>query len=152
MEIPEGTAEAPPGVFVERVFAYLIDGVVLVVLSLAAVFIIVRYFAEMGKLFPYIRHWFPFIRSHVFLASLLVSPTYYIGLWSWRGQTLGKMALGIRIVKTNGAAITLGTAVLRYIGYWVSAAALFMGFFMVAWDSKEQGLHDKIAHTYVVKV
>lgn len=81
----------------------------------------------------------------------IISLVYIIGFWTWRGQTPGKMALGVRIIKTDGSPIGLGTAILRYIGYIVSAIILLIGYFMIAWDSKKQGLHDKIAGTYVVK-
>lgn len=77
---------------------------------------------------------------------------YIVGFWTWNnGQTPGKMALGIRIVKTDGSPISFGVAILRYIGYWVSSIILYIGFLMIAWDSKKQGLHDKIAGTYVVR-
>jgi len=110
--------------FWHRLWAYLIDWIIGLVLGLF--------------LFP-----FP-------LVGILVSAIYCIGFWAWRGQTPGKMALGIKIVKTNGTAITFGNALARYIGYWVSAIPLGLGFLWVAWDSRKQGWHDKIAQTYVV--
>ena len=76
---------------------------------------------------------------------------YFIGFWAWRGQTLGKMALKMKIVKCDGGSIGIGRAILRYIGYLLSTVIAFIGHFMVIWDRKKQGLHDKIAKTYVVK-
>ena len=76
---------------------------------------------------------------------------YVIGFWTWRGQTPGKMAVGVKIIKTDGSPIGIGRAVLRYIGYLVSTIIIFIGYLMIAWDSKKQGLHDKIAGTYVIK-
>ena len=76
---------------------------------------------------------------------------YIVGFWTWRGQTLGKMAMGVRIIKTDGSPIGIGRAILRYIGYFVSTIIIFIGYLMIAWDSNKQGLHDKIAGTYVVK-
>lgn len=84
--------------------------------------------------------------------GFILGLVYYVALWTWRGQTVGKMAMRVRIIKTDGTPITLGTAVLRYVGYIVSTIVLLIGFFMIAWDGKKQGLHDKIAGTYVVKV
>ncbi|MBI2866420.1 MAG: RDD family protein [Chloroflexi bacterium] len=84
--------------------------------------------------------------------GLIIGIVYIVGMWAGRGQTLGKMAMGVRIVKADGRPIDLGTAILRYVGYWVSGIILAIGFLMVAWDGKKQGLHDKIAGTYVVRV
>ena len=70
-----------------------------------------------------------------------------------KGQTLGKMALGIKVIKRNGQALGLGQAALReVVGKFVSFIALCLGFLWVAWDPKKQGWHDKIAGTEVIKV
>ena len=75
---------------------------------------------------------------------------YYIGFWVWKGATPGKMILGMEIVNSQGNRIGIGRAILRYIGYFVSYIIILIGYLMIAWDSKKQGLHDKIAGTYVV--
>lgn len=77
---------------------------------------------------------------------------YFVGFWTWRGQTPGKMVLGIKVIRTDSSPITLGYAFLRYLGYIVSAMTLYIGFIWIAFDSRKQGLHDKIADTYVVKL
>jgi uncharacterized RDD family membrane protein YckC len=38
----------------------------------------------------------------------------------------------------------------RYLGYFVSALPLGLGFFWVAWDKRKQGFHDKLAKTVVI--
>jgi len=81
----------------------------------------------------------------------VIGIVYVIGFWTWRGQTPGKIVMGVKIVKTDGSPIGIGRAILRYIGYWVSSIIICIGYLMIAWDSKKQGLHDKIAGTYVVK-
>lgn len=69
-----------------------------------------------------------------------------------KGGTPGKLILGMRIVNDKGEYIGIPMAILRYIGKIVSGMILFIGYFMIGWDEKKQGLHDKIAQTYVVKV
>lgn len=81
----------------------------------------------------------------------IIGIIYVIGFWTWRGQTPGKMVMGIKIIKTDGSPIGIGRAILRYVGYLVSTIIIYIGYLMIAWDSKKQGLHDKIAGTYVVK-
>ncbi len=86
------------------------------------------------------------------LLSLLVGIAYFVGFWVWRGQTPGKIALGMKVMHTDGSKLTIGDALLRYLGYFVSAATLFIGFIWIAFDSRKQGLHDKMADTCVVKI
>jgi uncharacterized RDD family membrane protein YckC len=76
---------------------------------------------------------------------------YYIGFWTWKGQTPGKMVMGIKIIAADGGPIGLGRAIIRYLGFFVSAIILYLGFIMIAFDGRKQGLHDKIAGTFVVR-
>jgi uncharacterized RDD family membrane protein YckC len=65
--------------------------------------------------------------------------------------TIGKRALGLKVINSNGGRITFGQATGRHFGKWVSFVILFIGFLMVLWDDKRQALHDKMAGTYIVK-
>lgn len=67
------------------------------------------------------------------------------------GQTLGKLMLGLRVVKEDGTPITDGEAVMRYLGYILNSAVFMLGWLWAFVDDRNQGFHDKIAHTYVVK-
>jgi len=118
-------------------------------------------------------------------AWLLVSGIYVVGLWTWRGQTLGKIVMRIRIVKSDMSSISIGTAILRYIGLIAPAIIVLIVLLFVVYsisailpvsgsivaftayiapilvilllsliitrDNKKQGLHDRIARTYVVE-
>jgi uncharacterized RDD family membrane protein YckC len=64
--------------------------------------------------------------------------------------TLGKLALGIRVTDMHGARISFLRALGRYPAKFLSAIILFIGFLMVAWTSRKQGLHDMIASTLVL--
>jgi uncharacterized RDD family membrane protein YckC len=86
------------------------------------------------------------------LAGFVTGIIFYIGFWSWRGQTPGKMIVGIKIVRNDGSSINIGRAFLRLLGYVVSGLIIYVGYLMIAWDVKKQGLHDKIADTIVIKV
>jgi uncharacterized RDD family membrane protein YckC len=70
------------------------------------------------------------------------------------GQTLGKKALGIKVVKLNGETVTMGTALMReLLGRMVAGFIPFaIGYLWMLWDKDKQGLHDKIAGTIVIKV
>ena len=69
-----------------------------------------------------------------------------------KGGTPGKLILGMRIVNEEGNYIGIPMAILRYIGKLLSGVILGMGYLMIAFTDKKQGLHDKIAKTFVVKV
>ncbi len=82
----------------------------------------------------------------------LLSIAYFVGMWTWRQQTLGMMALGLRVARdADGQPPGFARSLLRYVGYWLSWIALFIGFIWVAFDSRKQGWHDKIAGTVVVR-
>jgi uncharacterized RDD family membrane protein YckC len=81
---------------------------------------------------------------------LVINLLYYCGLESSSKQaTLGKMAVGIKVGDENGEQISFGNALGRYLSKILSVLILFIGYMMVGWDEKKQGLHDKIAGTYV---
>jgi uncharacterized RDD family membrane protein YckC len=91
----------------------------------------------------------PFDRL-IILGGLIVSIVYYVSAWAKSGQTLGKSVTGMKIVGRDGAPPSWGQALLRYVGYIISGLVFSLGFIWVAFDSKRQGWHDKIAGTYVV--
>lgn len=84
--------------------------------------------------------------------NVVIPLAYMVGFWTWKGATPGKMICKLRIVNLDGSPITFKTALLRIVGYAVSAIALGIGFIMIGFDPKKQGWHDRIAKTYVVKV
>lgn len=82
----------------------------------------------------------------------LIAAAYYIAFWATTGQTLGHKLLGLRVVRTDGGPVGVGAAIARYLGYILSFAVLCIGFIWIAFDKDQQGWHDKIAGTYVIKV
>ena len=75
--------------------------------------------------------------------------TYFEGGAS--GQTLGKKALGIRVIDfSGGGPIGYGRGFIRWIGRIVSAIPLFLGYFWMIWDKEKQTWHDKFAGSVVV--
>lgn len=84
--------------------------------------------------------------------SLLIGIAYYVYFWGATGATPGKMALGLKVIGTDGTMpIGYVRAFIRYIGYIISAIVCLLGYLLILVDDQKQGLHDKIASTYVVK-
>jgi uncharacterized RDD family membrane protein YckC len=89
---------------------------------------------------------------------LLYAPLLMIRGEGRNGQTLGKQAMRIRVVRENGAPVTLGNAMLRETLGRQLIAAFTYGFYFVVdsawplWDRSRQCLHDKVAQTRVVRL
>ena len=85
------------------------------------------------------------------LVVLLAIAAAVIGFWRAFGATPGKIALGLKIVDAaSGGRPSLGRLALRFLGYFVSAFPLYLGFLWAAFDRRKQGWHDKIARTLVI--
>jgi uncharacterized RDD family membrane protein YckC len=84
--------------------------------------------------------------------GILIGWLYYTILESsdWQA-TLGKKAVGIKVTDMQGEKIGFGRANARYWSKILSSLILMIGFLMVAFTEKKQGLHDMIASTLVVK-
>lgn len=67
------------------------------------------------------------------------------------GQTLGKMAMGLRVEGTDGD-VTFGSAVVRVAATLAGGLALGAGFVPALWRADRRAVHDQVAHTRVVKV
>lgn len=121
-----------------RVAAYLIDGVLLWVVNVAFSFLY--------------RGSYSFYNSELLLdvVSIATGVLYFTLMESSERQaTLGKMALSLKVGDKYGNRISFGNALGRYLSKIISGIILGIGFMMVGWDEKKQGLHDKIADTYV---
>lgn len=86
------------------------------------------------------------------VALVILDLAYVFGFWLAKQATPGKLAVGARIVDARtGGRPSAGQFGLRYVGYFLSALPLFLGFLWVAFDRRKQGWHDKIAGTVVVR-
>ena len=64
--------------------------------------------------------------------------------------TIGKRMMGLRVFDMNGQRISFGRASGRYFAKILSALILLIGFVMIAFTARKQGLHDMIAGTVVL--
>lgn len=77
---------------------------------------------------------------------------YYAGLeGSERGATLGKRAMGIRVMSEDGQPIGFGTATGRFFGNILNLFTLCIGYLLMFFNARSQCLHDMITSTIVVK-
>jgi uncharacterized RDD family membrane protein YckC len=84
--------------------------------------------------------------------TLVFAGAYTTVLHALGGQTIGKLIVGVRVVVGDGELPPLGTAFLRHLAYFASAAICALGFAMAALRADKRALHDLIAGTRVERV
>lgn len=77
---------------------------------------------------------------------------YHIGMWSWRGTTIGGIVCNLKVVRLDGRDPDFSVCLVRGLACIFSALPLFLGFFWTGWTSERQSWHDKIAGTVIVRV
>jgi len=86
------------------------------------------------------------------LAFLFVQNGGYLVAFTAGGQTLGKMAAGIRVVPASpDLPLDLGRAFLRTLMWGVLAVPAGLGFLTALFSRDHRGLHDRFAGTRVVR-
>jgi uncharacterized RDD family membrane protein YckC len=86
------------------------------------------------------------------LGTFFIFWFYFAGFESSKMQaTPGKSILGIIVTDMDEDRISFGTATGRALGKYISALILYIGYLMVAFTKQKQGLHDKIAGTLVIR-
>lgn len=94
----------------------------------------------------------PVLRSSFMGLVGIASLFYFPWLWKQAGQTLGKRFLGIRVIRTDVRPLNWGQILMRLLGYLICFAGLGIPFIWVGFDGRKQGLHDKMARTYVIMI
>ena len=132
--------------FWKRYAAYFIDYILLTVVTLPLSMIINLTGAGSGNESVQVA-----LTLVVMLLSMVISIGYYAGFHASRGgATLGKMAVGIKVVRGNGERISFLRAFCRYLATIVSSLILMIGFIMAAFTERKQALHDMMCDTLVV--
>lgn len=112
--------------------------------------------ATVSTLWAHSSHWLVLIPSLLFCLFLfllsfpLFVAVYFLTMHAWQGQTLGKMFMGLKVVRADGGKITPGLAFLRFIGYGLSILPLGLGLFWSIADREKCAWHDHLAATRVV--
>lgn len=136
--MPDAAAEPAPAGFWIRGGAYMIDGMVVMLGQV----LFMGFLVLVG--IP---------QTLAQLVSSLLGVAYFVWMPAANsGQTLGKMAAGIAIVRTGGEPLTYLRCLGRWGGYMASTVTLGLGFIIAAFTDKKRALHDYICDTRVVHV
>ncbi len=86
------------------------------------------------------------------IVTFVIYIAYYTYLEGTRGQTIGKMAMKIKVVKEDGSPIDMGTAFVRNILRVIDGLIFYLIGAILIWTShKKQRLGDRAAKTVVIK-
>jgi len=85
-----------------------------------------------------------------FLIQIAISIAYEVYFLTTRGATIGKMALGLRVVRADGGTISMGLAVGRFFAMILSSFIFMIGYIMAAFDVEKRALHDRLCDTRVI--
>jgi uncharacterized RDD family membrane protein YckC len=86
-----------------------------------------------------------------FMVGISIAWLYYAGMESSSKQaTPGKMAVGIIVTDLGGNRVSFGRATGRHFAKIISAIPLGIGFLIIGFTEKKQGLHDMIAGCQVI--
>ena len=137
------------GGFWIRFAARLIDGFLLVVVQAT---IALALFGTFGAQFMpnVIRSQPQSLRVSFQILSYAIGFVYEVLFLHYRGATLGKMALGLQVVRSDGESLGWGVSIGRYFMNFVSALILAIGDIMAGFDSEKRALHDRVCDTRVV--
>jgi uncharacterized RDD family membrane protein YckC len=143
VRLPARDAHGAPGGTGARLGAAVIDHLILFAIDAAVVYFTLR----MAALPPSDWHVLPAAPLFGFL--VLLKFAYFCAFTAVGGQTIGKMALGIRVVTDDNLAVGGARAVRRTIA-GVAACALGLGFVPALFGPERRAFHDRIARTRVV--
>jgi uncharacterized RDD family membrane protein YckC len=147
---------APPGGFWIRFVAYMIDGLVMLVptailVGIFAAFVILTDESMDHDGLPALL----VVALVLLVAAMIVVNWLYEALMtsSPRGATLGKMALGLRILRFDGTQLSFGRATARHFAKFMVTpmVPLAIGYIMAAFTNRKRALHDILADTLVIK-
>ena len=82
---------------------------------------------------------------------LLLDGGYFVAFTAVGGQSIGKMALGIKVVGEEDRPVPVGKAALRTLAYGLSALPLGAGFVAGVLGADRLALHDRLTHTRVIR-
>lgn len=143
-----------------RVAAALIDGAII---GVATMFIFLIFFAfigisiyslnsmqlskpqEVGTIISMVLAYIGLI-----LTIIIMNWLYFAIMESSKGATIGKSAVGITVTDMQGNKISFWRATGRHFGKIISGF-FYIGYIMVAFTDKNQGLHDMMADCLVIK-
>jgi len=137
-----GAATLRYGGFWLRLAAFMVDGMVMVVATVPITIVAKAVFATAlhdGA-----------AEGAALLLNLLAAGAYEVLLTAYRGATLGKMAVGLKVVAEDGSPVSLARSVGRWLAKFLNMLLFGLLYLVVAFEPRKRGIHDMAARTLVV--
>jgi uncharacterized RDD family membrane protein YckC len=139
--------------FFSRFFAWLLDGIAVVVLPsifgccFGGIFFFLGTNSDSNFLSVITG-----IAALMLIFILFLFQFFYFGyFWSQSGQSLGMKMLSMKVVRRNNEEMTFIRSALRgTLGYYISGFVFSLGYIWAAFDANNETWHDKIFDTWVV--
>lgn len=136
--------------FIARFFAYFLDNLFISAVTFAMASLAISHNqVDVAALGP---HRLARLALLAWALQTAVSLCYFTIMIGGSGRTFGKAILGVEVVMPDGGRVGYGRALVRAIGYYISAFFLYFGFLIALLDRRSQSLHDKMAGTVVVEI
>lgn len=142
-------ADARLATFSRRLIAQLIDGVVVLLVVGATVLTGLAISPEWGlggQSFLGLT-----VNQFVLVSGVTVGVLYHTSFVALGGATIGKLVLSMAVVRTTGEPVGWWEALVRAVALFASLITLGLIFLLIVRDRTNQGLHDKLADTMVVR-
>ena len=144
----------------KRFFAFLIDWIVLVIIYCGIIIVFGLFNMNISKI--NVKSIFDVevemdnTRSSLitflkFLFGLLPVLYFAISFYFWKGKTIGKYFLRIKVLSLYHEHLGLWHCIERSLGYFASALEFGFGFIQAFWNPNRMTLHDKIGETIVIE-
>lgn len=91
------------------------------------------------------------VQVAIIFLNMLIGTAYTTFFLGKYGATLGKMALKLKVVRSDGEPLSYGRAFGRHFADLLSGLILYIGYIIAAFDEEKRALHDHICDTRVVR-
>jgi uncharacterized RDD family membrane protein YckC len=145
----------------KRFFAFLIDWIVILIIYFCILLLFALFKMDISKI--NVKGIFEveiemdntpsyLITCMKFLFGLLPVLYFALSFYFWRGKTVGKYFLRLKVLSLYHERLGLWHCIERSLGYFASALEFGFGFIQAFWNPNRMTLHDKIGETIVVEL
>lgn len=138
--------------FLNRLIAWIIDHIIVVVLSFLFVAIVGLISRVIGQTTGGLPEPFALLLSQTLILPVILLPFLYYGyFWSTKAQSIGMGMMNIKVIKKNRENLSFLMAGLRgTVGYWISGFIVGIGYLWALFDAQQEAWHDKLFSTTVL--
>ncbi len=88
--------------------------------------------------------------SVLFTSCFLLSFLYEVFMTSFKGGTLGKRVMKLKVANSSSQNISLFCSFLRSLTKLAGVFLFFIGFVIIEFNQQKKGLHDMVSRSFVI--